>query len=125
MKAERQSLLRHQRQRSTNSIYRKPRDKSARSVSKSEPSAPLVSINDEPGAQQGLPTAPTGPSADSNSYLYLPMTNRQVCSPTSRGRLLAKKKKWDHLVTDDPTFLYVLVWLYGHNISCPYSRLLR
>ncbi|MBP7963144.1 MAG: right-handed parallel beta-helix repeat-containing protein [Caldilineaceae bacterium] len=48
-----------------------------KSPNKADPSAPILAITNEPGAQQGLPTAPVAPSAgDSKKYIYLPLIVR-------------------------------------------------
>jgi len=44
---------------------------------KSQPSSPVIPRSDEgPGTQQGLPTAPTVPAADTSVNIYLPLTTR-------------------------------------------------
>jgi hypothetical protein len=49
-----------------------------KALSKSEPSAPMLAITNEPGAQQGLPTAPIGLPAENNSRaLFLPIVMRR------------------------------------------------
>jgi len=59
------------------SILQPAQTQGGKSPNKSEPSSPLLAITNEPGVQQGLPTAPTGQIAvDSGTDLYLPMIVR-------------------------------------------------
>jgi hypothetical protein len=49
-----------------------------RTLGKSEPSVPMLAITNEPGAQQGLPTAPIGLPVENNARsLFLPLVMRR------------------------------------------------